>query len=145
MAATHSVTLGIIEHHAEDCPALFPDKAEVFLPVLRAAAAKGKLPQTLVFSSKDHKGAFLWAGPAADVMAALPELPLHKVRLYDATNDEVAERHLASPRELQKDEASRREFLTYLEKQFQVPFPKRNDGPVPSGAELADFIASNHE
>lgn len=145
MTEPHSITLGIIEHQPEDCPALYPDKAQVFLPVLKAAHDQGKLPPTLVFSSQDHKGAFVWAGAAADVMAALPELPLHKVRLYDATNDEIAERHLADPSPLQHDEGARRVWLSRIEERYEVPFPKRDDGPVPSGAELAAFIAAKHE
>lgn len=138
----HPITIGLIEHTAEECPAAFKDRAEIVVPALRAAA--DQIPDTLIFSTKDHGGVFVADGTKAEVEVQLPEIPIHEVTLKDASADEITHSHLRDPSKLQTSEEERRAFLRHSERYFPDRFPKLNEGPVLSGAELADFIESQH-
>jgi hypothetical protein len=139
------ITVGVIEHQADECPAAFPDKAAEVVPALRAAAEAGQVPDTLVFASKSHKGAFAAEGTTAEVESSMPALPLHEARYYDATGDETVHQLIHDATPLQTDEAARHGFIDHVEQRFDEPFPNRHEGPVVPGAELADFIAAKHE
>lgn len=146
-AARSPLTVGIIQHQAADCPA-HPDnraQADVVVPALRQAAADGRVPASLVFATKSHKGAFVADGTTTEVEAAMPDLPLHEARFFDATGDEAVHEILHDPSGLQTDEAARHRFIDHVEHTYGEEFPDRHQGPVVPGAELADFIAAKHQ
>lgn len=139
----HPITVGVIEHKAEDCPAVYKEKADKVVPALRTAAEAGQIPDTLVFAAKSHKGPFVAEGTTAEVEDSMPHLPIHEARFYDATGDE-AFHTLVHDQSSLADEAGRHAFIDRVETAFGEEFPNRHDGDIVPGAELADFIESKH-
>lgn len=140
--STEHITVGIIEHLADDCPAVFRDKADIVVPALRKAKDAGLLPETGVFSPKDHRGGFVVMARPEEI--EIPEIPHHlpvELTLIENGGDLLP---WAKKIDWLANDADRETFLAVVEQHAKTEFPNKQQITVPF-FELAGFVEAKHE